>query len=122
MASVFGQNVDGLSRSSLVIARAVGCHRAVADALDIRTLAQAPELAAIAALDEVLVIVVHALAAEHATLDGDPDASRHCGPPTLREARRLVRDVRSLRRAVARYRRAVLAALTPAVTDEELPF
>ena len=94
----------------------------VTDALDVRVLAQAPELSSIAALDELLVIIAHALEAEHPTLALDPHEPRR-EPPTLREARRLVRDAHALRRRVARYRRAVLDALAPAsFTETDLPF
>jgi hypothetical protein len=94
----------------------------VTDALDVRVLAQAPELSSIAALDELLVIIAHALEAEHPTLALDPHEPRR-EPPTLREARRLVRDARALRRRVARYRRAVLDAIGRAsFTETELPF
>ena len=92
------------------------------DALDVRVLAQAPELSSIAALDELLVIVAHALEAEHPTLTrNDPEPHRE--PPTLREARRLVRDAHALRRRVARYRGAVLDAIgSVARTEKEMPF
>jgi hypothetical protein len=94
----------------------------VADDLDVRVLAQAPELSSIAALDELLVIVAHALEAEHPTLALDAHEA-HRVPPTLREARRLVRDAHALRRRVARYRRAVLDAIGPvSLTETELPF
>lgn len=92
------------------------------DALDVRVLAQAPELSSIAALEELLVIVAHALEAEHPTLTRD-DPEPHRDPPTLREARRLVRDAHALRRRVARYREAVLDAIgSIARTEQELPF
>jgi hypothetical protein len=115
--------VDGLSRTTIAIASVVGRHRGVANVLDSRTLAQAPELSTITALDELLAIVVHALAAEHPTLLMDSEVRAHDGPPSLREARRLIRRVRSLRKTIARYRYAVLDAITPTrTTEEDLPF
>jgi hypothetical protein len=94
----------------------------VTDALDAQVLTQAPELATIAALVELLVIVERALAAEHPTITRSAHEP-HRAPPTLREARRLVHDVRALRRRVARYQRAVLAAIGSAASVEtEFPF
>jgi hypothetical protein len=94
----------------------------VTDALDVHVLAQAPELAAIAALDELLAIVTRALEAEHPTLTLDAHEP-HRNAPTLREARRLVREAHALRRRVARYKRAVLDAIGPSsLTETDLPF
>lgn len=115
--------VDGLSRIGIALSSAVGRHRGVANVPDSRILARAPELSTITALDELLVIVLHALHAEHPTLAHDDDVARHRGPSSLQQARRIVREVRSLRRTIARYRRAVLDAIVPsATTEEELPF
>jgi len=87
-----------------------------------RTLARAPELATLAALDKLLFLSARVLAAEHPTLLHDDPLGRRNEPPTLREGRRLLRSITPLRVALARYRRAALDALAPAPPDEELPF
>ena len=92
--------------------------------LDPRTLARAPELATLAALENILFVATRALIAEHESLCDD-DCPRGTEPPTLREARRLLYRVRPLQNAIARYQRAVLAELAPpplAVDDEEFLF
>ena len=87
-----------------------------------RTLAQAPELATIAALDTMLFLVARVLAAEHPTLSHSDPLARAGEPATLREGRRILRNIIPLRAALARYRRAALEALEPRAFDEELPF
>ena len=93
--------------------------------LDPRTLARAPELATLAALENILFVATRALVAEHESLcDGDCP-QRDTEPPTLREARRLLCRVHPLRNAIARYQRAVLAALEapqPLANDDEILF
>ena len=88
-----------------------------------RTLAQAPELATLAALDKILFLAARVLVAEHPTLSHHDPLARHSQPPTLREGRRILRSIIPLRAALARYRRAALEALgTPPSFDDELPF
>jgi hypothetical protein len=87
-----------------------------------RTLAQAPELATLAALDELLFLATRVLAAEHPTLLHDDPLAQRNDPRTLREGRRLLRSVISLRAALVRYQRAALDALEPAPFDDEQPF
>lgn len=94
---------------------------ALRDTLEPRLLASAPELAALALLDDALVIAAAALFAEHPTLGHElrPDAE----PPSLRQARRILVESERLARAIARYRAAVLAAIAPPPADHEpLPF
>jgi len=89
--------------------------------LELRLLAAAPELATLALLDNALAICTTSLLAEHPTLGHDlrPDPE----PPSLREARRLIAAVHRFRRAIARYRTAVLDVLAPtSVDDESFPF
>jgi hypothetical protein len=89
--------------------------------LDPRTLVRAPELATLAALENILFVATRALVAEHESLcDGDC-RQRGTEPLTLREARRLLFRIHPLRSAIARYQRAVLAALEPPqpVADDE---
>ena len=87
-----------------------------------RTLAQAPELATLAALDKVLFLAARVGVAEHPTLSHDGPLSRRTEPRTLREGRRILRSIIPLRAALARYRRAALDALEPPSFDDELPF
>ena len=58
--------------------------------LDPRTLARAPELATLAALENILFVATRALIAEHESLCDDDCPQRGPEPPTLREARRLL--------------------------------
>jgi hypothetical protein len=87
-----------------------------------RTLAQAPELATLAALDKVLFLAARVLLAEHPTLSHDASLAHPIEPRTLREGRRILRAIIPLRAALARYRRAALDALGPPSFDDELPF
>jgi len=87
-----------------------------------RTLAQAPELATLAALDKMLFLVARVLVAEHPTLAHYDPVARGREPATLREGRRILRSLIPLRAALARYRRAALEALQPRAFDDELPF
>lgn len=88
-----------------------------------RTLAQAPELATLAALDKMLFLVARVLVAEHPTLSRQDPLARRDEPATLREGRRILRSLTPLRAALARYRRAALEALEPpSPDDDELPF
>jgi len=87
-------------------------------------LARAPELATLAALENILFVATRALLAEHESLCDDDCLQRGPEPPTLREARRLLCRFHPLLNAIARYQRAVLAALAPPplADDEDLPF
>ena len=78
--------------------------------LELRLLAAAPELATLAVLDHALAVCVTTLLAEHPTLGHElrPEPE----PPSLREARRLIAATHRFRRAIARYRNAVLDVLT----------
>jgi hypothetical protein len=87
------------------------------------TLAEAPELALLALLDETLRIAGHALLAAQPALVGDPPAWRVT--PELLAAKRLLRDATRLAAAIAHYRRSVLLALHHASDidrDDNLPF
>jgi hypothetical protein len=86
--------------------------------LEPRVLVAAPELATLMLLDSALRVCASALRAEHPTLDHQlrPDPE----PLSLREARRLVAAAHRLRRAVARYRSAVLDSLVPPRDDLDL--
>lgn len=114
--------MDGRSRTSLASSSAIAfdsdmsLHR-----FDSRTLARAPELATLAALEKILFLMTRVLIAEHPTLAHfDPFPSRP-EPRTLRDARRIVRQGAALQRVLRQYRRAVLDALKPPPA-EELPF
>ncbi len=87
--------------------------------LELRLLAAAPELAALALLDSALTVCATALRAEHPTLDHElrPDPE----PPSLREARRLIAAAYRLRSNLARYRNAVIDGLAP-LPDDADPF
>jgi hypothetical protein len=88
-----------------------------------RTLAQAPELAMLAALDKLLFLAARVLVSEHPTLSHHDPLVRRAEPPTLREGRRILRSIIPLRAALARYRRVALEALEPPPSfDDELPF
>ena len=73
-------------------------------------LSRAPELGALALLEEALHISVLSLVAEHPTLHSDPEPG---DPASLRRARRLIASVGTFRNAVSRYRDAVYRALCP---------
>jgi hypothetical protein len=92
---------------------------AVLPILDLRLLAAAPELAALALLDSALTVCTLALLAEHPTLDHElrPDPE----PPSLREARRLIAAAQRFRTTIARYRHAVIDSLVPKSHDAD-PF
>lgn len=80
----------------------------------------APELAAIAVLDDALRTALVALLAEHPTLD---DHHGVLEPPTLRRARRLARDAFHLRDTLDAYRDAVLGAVGASTSpDDDIPF
>lgn len=84
-------------------------------------LVHAPELAVLGVLEVALDVSVSALFAEHPTLVELGELSE---PASLQRARRVLASVHSLRRALQRYRTAVLAAMS-AVRDEDdddLPF
>ena len=82
-------------------------------------LRQAPELACLVLLDDALAIAAKALSAQHGTLFHDCDPHE---PPSLRAARRLISHATDLRRAIHRYRDAVLLAIgvSPTPDDDEL--
>ena len=89
--------------------------------LELRLLAAAPELATLALLDHALAVCATSLLAEHPTLGHDlrPEPE----PRSLREARRLLVASHRFRRAIARYRNAVLDLLVPPDTDvDSSPF
>ena len=92
--------------------------------LDPRTLGQAPELATLTALGQLLHVTVRMLCAEHPTLLDDFPDSRCPEPATLREARKVLGRIELLGQALNRYRRAALDALAPvtAATCDDLPF
>ena len=73
-------------------------------------LSRAPELAALALVEEALHVSVLSLVAEHPTLQNEPTAQE---PSSLRRARRLVGAVGTFRQALSRYRDAVYRALCP---------
>ena len=79
----------------------------------------APELACLVLLDAALAIAAKALAAQHGSLFHDCDPHE---PPSLRAARRLISHATDLRRAIHRYREAVLLAIgvSPTTDDDEL--
>jgi hypothetical protein len=88
-----------------------------------RTLAQAPELATLVGLETLLFLATRVLITEHATLLEHCRDARQGEPPTLREARRVLRCITALQVALLRYQRAALDALTsPRERDYELPF
>jgi hypothetical protein len=88
--------------------------------LDPRTIAEAPELATLAVLDALLFIVTRVLVAEHPTLIDDYEpAARNIEPPTLREARRVLRRIYPLQDALVGYRLAVIDALAPSPTPSD---
>jgi hypothetical protein len=85
------------------------------------TLAEAPEFAVLALLDETLRIAGLALLAAQPALLGDPPPWRVTAD--LIAAKRLLQHASRLGTAVARYRRSVLNALHDApVSDDDLPF
>lgn len=92
-------------------------------ALDPRTIAEAPELATLAVLDALLFMATRVLVAEHPTLIDDP-APRRMEPPTLREARRVLRRIYPLQGALVEYRLAVFDALGPKPpgSEDDTPF
>ena len=82
----------------------------------------APELAALALLDRALAVTEHALLAEHSALAGECSSSPPAVDATPRDcARRLIANIRPLRREIAHYRRAVCDQLVVDAEDE-LPF
>src|SRR4051812_47152882 len=91
-----------------------------------RVLAQAPELAVLAMLDEALHLTLLSLAAEHPTLDRADhvlDRNPHRLATTLRLANRIVDRIENLRRLLDRYRAAVDDMLEQrANNDDEIPF
>lgn len=88
-------------------------------------LANAPELAALAVLENLLSVATQALVAEHSSLREQPwPHELHGEPVSLREARRILRRITPLEAALVRYRIAVLDALPLPVGDDasDLPF
>ena len=91
--------------------------------LDPKTLAEAPELATLAVLDALLFMTTRVLAAQHRTLDDECPDARRGEPPTLREARRVLRRIAPLQDALLRYRVAVFDVLgPPRVENDVIPF
>jgi hypothetical protein len=87
-----------------------------------KTLAQAPEFAALALLEVALEVSTRALLAEHPTLDDVCEAELE--PITLRRARRLLAGFYPLKQAIRSYRQAVFAVTRTAQERDidELPF
>ena len=82
----------------------------------------APELAAVAILDDALRSTLVALLAAHSALDDVDRAGVPC-PPTLRRARQLVQCAFALRDALDDYRSAVFGDLgTQRPPDDDIPF
>jgi hypothetical protein len=79
----------------------------------------APELASLALLEDALRISLLALLAEHPTLAFFPEPPE---PPSLRRARHLLCAVRTLRRALDRYRASVHDALNYQPPPDTSPF
>lgn len=80
----------------------------------------APELAALAIVQDALHTALVALYAAHPTLD---DFAAPNEPPSLRRARRLVAAASSLGQALERYRATVYDVLAPpAPSDDDLLF
>jgi len=79
----------------------------------------APELACLALLDDALAIAARALSAEHGTLFHDCHPHE---PPSLLAARRLLTHAHDLRKAIHRYRVAVLCstAVSPNADDDAM--
>jgi hypothetical protein len=84
-------------------------------------LSRAPELAALALVEQALHVSVLSLVAEHPTLQHDPTPQDPC---TLRRARRLLTAVATFRRALSSYRGAVYRVLCPCPPplDDDLNF
>jgi len=83
-------------------------------------LARAPELAALAIVEDALHTALLALVAEHPSL---PDFAAPGEPASLRRARRLITAAATLDRAMDRYRCAVYEALAPLpFSHQDLPF
>lgn len=84
-------------------------------------LSRAPELSALALLNETLHISVLSLCAEHPTLQNDPAPNE---PTSLRRARRLISAIGTCQNALDKYRHAVYLALCPPPSDPlaDLPF
>ena len=122
MSDKFAHSLDRLSRASLASGSGARFDaRMVLHRYDSQTLARAPELATLSALEKVLFLMTRVLIAEHPTLAHfDPLAPR-TEPRTLREARRILRHSAALRQVLRLYRRAALDALKPPPA-EELPF
>lgn len=79
-----------------------------------------PELALVPALLAAIDGLLASLHAQHGTLCDD---CQHGDPTTLREARALVDELHTARRALTRYARAVRRTLRqPVPHDEQLPF
>ncbi len=93
---------------------------------DIGDITDAPERAALTILDVALVMVEHALCAEHPTARprflswGESSAST----PVLDAAKDVLSGARTLRRQLQRYEHAVAEALEPSPADyaKVLPF
>jgi len=77
-------------------------------------LSRAPELGALALVEEALHISVLTLVAEHPTLQNDSDPDE---PASLRRARRLIASAGIFRNALAKYRDAVYLSLCPPPPD-----
>lgn len=73
-------------------------------------LSRAPQLGALALVEEALHVSVLSLVAEHPALQHDPTPQ---DSSSLRRARRLLTAVASFRRALSSYRGAVYRALAP---------
>jgi hypothetical protein len=86
---------------------------------DLARLAVAPELIIVRVIEHDLDALLLALLVQHPALT-DP-----CEPATtstLRRARRVADAARRLRAMLAAYQHAVVDAVTPAVSPDDLPF
>lgn len=76
------------------------------------TLGRAPHLAVLDVIDHALRAAAWAILAEFPALIGDPHPWRR-DPPAQLAARRLLRQMKTFDRALARYRRALAPLLEP---------
>ncbi len=84
------------------------------------TIMLAPELAVLAALDELVTIAIYALFAAHPGL-GDPHPFDP-DPPVARAANQLIDRLHDCRTAASLYRRRALSELVKHHRDDALPF
>jgi hypothetical protein len=96
-----------------------------ASAITPATLVRAPHLAVLDVIDHAFGTAAWALLADYPGLVGDPHPGCH-EPPDQLAARRLLRQMHTFERALARYRRALLPLLEPATSspigDDDIDF